>query len=261
MKQKKLYLFFIILIIGCQPPKPIIKEKPPPPPPAVKEIAPDMIIKFATIDISKFGRKIELNDIQKFARQIKNDSIDILTVQGITRYPDIKTRADLVDELAKETEMRKSFGETINLGGRQMGNSVFSVYPIRSSENLQFDKIKSTGFEAAMQTIIDCGAQNLVVISTHITEKASLDDLESIVASLKQLPETFQSYPIIISGNINSNKLLDKFSAVGNKSGNGLTGVWFTTNGTLKMMNQSEIGSVYGKLTIVKLALFSQPHP
>jgi endonuclease/exonuclease/phosphatase family metal-dependent hydrolase len=220
-----------------------------------------MIIKFATIDISKFGKKIELSDIQKFARQLKNDSIDILTMQGITRYPDIKTRVDIVEDLAKETEMRKSFGETINLGGRQMGNSVFSVYPIRSSENLQFEKIKSTGFEAAMQTIIDCGAQNLVVVSTHITEKASKDDLESIIASLKQLPETFQSYPIIISGNINSDKLLDKFSAVNDKLINGSTGVWFSTNGTLKIIGTQDKLSVFGKMTTVVLAIFTKPQP
>lgn len=261
MKQFLIYLFITILIFGCQPPKPIVKEEPPTPPPAIKEIIPDMIIKFATIDISKFGKRIELSDIQKFARQLKNDSIDILTMQGITRYPDIKTRVDIVEDLAKETEMRKSFGETINLGGRQSGNSVFSVYPIRSSDNLQFEKIKSTGFEAAMQTIIDCGAQNIVVVSTHITEKASKDDLESIISSLKQLPETFQSYPIIISGNLNSDKLLDKFSAVDNGLINGSTGVWFSTNGTLKIIDQQDKLSIFGKMTTAVLAIFTKPQP
>ncbi|MBA4312488.1 MAG: hypothetical protein C0417_07640 [Chlorobiaceae bacterium] len=259
MKQFLIYLFITILIFGCQPPKPIVKEEPPPP--AIKEIIPDMIIKFATIDISKFGKRIELSDIQKFARQLKSDSIDILTMHGITRYPELKTRVDIVEELAKETETRKSFGETINLGGRQSGNSVFSVYPIRSSDNLQFEKIKSTGFEAAMQTIIDCGALNIVVISTHITEKASKDDLESIISSLKQLPETFQSYPIIISGNLNSDKLLDKFSAVDDKSNNGSIPVWFSANGTLKVTSQQAKQSVFGKMTTIVLAIFTKPQP
>jgi len=261
MKRLFPYFLFALILIGCPSPKPITKEEPPPPPPVKKEIVPDIVIKFATIDISKHVKKIEMNDIQIFARQLKNDSIDILTMQGITRYPELKNRVDIVDELSKETEMRKSFGETINLGGRQNGNGVFTIYPIRSSDNLQFDKIKSTGFEAAMQTIVDCGTQNIVVVSTQITEKATMADQISIIKSLEQLPQQFQSYPIIISGNIDSDKLLDKFNAIKIRKNSDSPGIWFAANGTLKILDEQISPSVFGKMSIVIFGIFSRPQP
>lgn len=261
MKRFLPFIFLSLFLIGCPSPKPITKEEFPHPPPVKKEIIPDMVIKLANLDISKYGKKIELSDVQKFARQLKNDSIDILTMQGITRYPELKNRADIVDELSKETGMRKSFGETINLGGRQNGNGVFTIYPIHSSENLQFDKIKSTGFEAAMQTIIDCGTQNIVVVSTQITEKATNDDRIRIIKSLEQLPQQFQSYPIVISGNLDIEKPLDRFSSIEIRKNNDSPGIWFIANGTLKILDEQIRESLFGKMTIVIFGIFSQPQP
>ncbi|MDI6766202.1 MAG: hypothetical protein QME52_05200 [Bacteroidota bacterium] len=256
------YLLFILslFLLGCPPPKPIMKEKPPTPP-MKKNIVPDMVIKFATIDISKYDKKVEINEIHKFAGQLKKDSIDILTIQGIIRYPEIKTRVDIVDELAKQTEMRKAFGETINHGGRQNGNGVFSIYPIRSSDNFQFDKIKSTGFEAAIQTIIDCGAQNIVVVSTQITDKATRADRISIIKSLEQLPQQFQSYPIVISGNLDFDQPLNKFNPIQIRKNNDSPGVWFAANGTINILDEQIRESVFGKMTIVIFGIFSQPQP
>lgn len=260
MKRLLTSLTIIIALAGCQPPRQIIEETPPPPPPVSKEVSPDITLTFASIDMSQFRKKIELGDIQKFARQLKSDSIDILSMRGITRYPDLKSRADIVESLAKEADMRKSFGETINLGGRQSGNAVFSVYPIRSSENLQFTGIKSTGFEAAMQTIVDCGARTIIVVSTHITEKASHEDISRIVNSVGKLPETFEGYPIILSGNFEPGRIGERFAPV--DSGNaGKMETWYRADGSLNTLSRKTARSVFGDMHLTKFGIFARQRP
>ncbi|MBI5477082.1 MAG: hypothetical protein HY964_10155 [Ignavibacteriales bacterium] len=256
-----LFILLALTFVGCPPQKPVLKEVPLPPQPVRKEVVPDINLRIASIDISKYGKKIEKSEIQKFASQLKHDSIDILTMQGITRYPELKTRIDIVDQLAIDAEMRKAFGETITLSGRQSGNGIFTIYPIRSSENLQFDNIKSTGFEAAMQTIVDCGAQSVVVVSTQITDKATPADISKIIKSIEQLPKTFSTYPIIISGNINPEKSLSNFVVADERKKDDTPAIWYNANGTMKVLGGQIEQTVFGKMNVVLFGVFSKAQP
>lgn len=263
MKKLFPYLFLTLFLIGCPSPKPIQKEEPPSPP-SVKEIAPEITVRFASLDISKYTKRIEKDDLKKFITQLKSDSIDILTIQGITRYPGLKTRIDIVEELAATADMRKSFGETINLSGRQNGNGVFTIYPIRSSENLQFEKLKSTGFEAALQTIVDCGTREIVVVSTQISEKASKDDIISINASLGQLTHLYPNQPIIISGNIanaEASRSMLSYENITLGKGSDSPTVCFSKNESLKLLTEQIVLTNFGKMTIVNFGIYRQTQP
>jgi endonuclease/exonuclease/phosphatase family metal-dependent hydrolase len=264
MKNIHSYLLLTFIIIGCQSPKPIQKGEPPLTPSVTKELVREITIRFASIDISKYTKRIEKSDMQQFAAQMKKDSIDIITIQGITRYPELKTRVDFVNELAAATEMRKTFGETINLSGRQNGNAVFAVYPIRSSENLQFEKLKSTGFEAAMQTIVDCGAKDIVVISTHISDKATKEDIASIMTTLGRLTQTFPDHPIIISGNLESAEASRSMTAYDDISADrnlNTPTVWYSKNDLLKVLEERSMSTVFGKMALINFGIYRRPLP
>lgn len=264
MKNILPYLLLALFLIGCPSPKPIQKEELPPPPPATKELVREITIRYASIDVSKYAKKIEKSDIQKFAAQLKKDSIDLITIQGITRYPELKTRIDLVDELATSAEMRKAFGETINISGRQNGNGVFAVYPIRSSDNLQFENLLSTGFEAAMQTIVDCGVRDIVVISTQISEKATQSDVKSIMTTLGQLIQTFPDHPIIISGNLattESSRSMTAYDNVPADQDSETPSVWFSKSELLKVLEEHTTSTVFGKMVVINFGIYRKPLP
>jgi len=254
---KKLFPFITVLLIlyGCPSPKPIQKEEIPEPR-ITKELLPEMQIRYATIDLSQYKKKIEKNDLNKFTDQLNKDSIDILTIQGITRYPALKSRLDIVEELSNEAGMKNAFGETINLSGRQNGNGIFTIYPIKSSENLQFENLKSTGFESAIQAFVDCGVKEVVIVSTQISEKATAGDIKNIHTSLRKLFQEYSTKPIIISGNINATEdtLINVIPNEDHKSPT----VWFTKNNSLKLINEQTVQTIFGKMKIINFGIFRE---
>jgi len=262
MKKYYLLLILALFLTGCPSPKPITKEVPPPSPKEVKVPVLEIVVHFASIDLSQYTQRIEKSDIQKFASQLKKDSIDILTIQSITRYPELKSRVDLVDELAGAADMRKAFGETINISGRQNGNGIFAVYPIRSSDNLQFDKLKSTGFEAALQTIIDCGSRDILIVSTQISDKATETDISNILTTLGHLTKTYPDHPIIISGNLSPNEAGNKMTAYENVTTGKIVEtptVWFSKNESVRMLEHKTVSTVFGKMVLVNFGIYRQP--
>lgn len=247
-----------IIIFSCSSPKPIQKEEIPPKPMA-KEISPEITIRFANIDISNYSKKIVRDDIIEFSRQLKRDSIDIVAIQGITRYPSIKSRIDFIDEFSSASEMKSVFGETINLSGRQDGNAVFSVYPIRSSENFHFENLESTGFESAVQAIIDCGVRDILVVSTRISDKASKKDRDKIYSSLKNLFEHSEQLTII-GGNFS---LIDTVNSIyaytSDNNSHNSSSIWFSKNNSLKLIDEKNEQTLFGKMNIVNFGLFGNP--
>ncbi|HZY10952.1 MAG TPA: hypothetical protein VFF29_07335, partial [Bacteroidota bacterium] len=117
------YWILGFLCAGCAPPKTVVKEEPSPP--IKKIIEPDIIIQVGSLDLSKHGKRIEGEDIEKMATTLIREKIDIFAVQGILRYPDLQTRIDFVNELSRQADLRQVFGETHTISGRQSGHAIF----------------------------------------------------------------------------------------------------------------------------------------
>ena len=182
-----------LLVIGCSSTKEVKKEElppPPPPTPVVKKATdPDITFKIASIDLGKLARRLELKDIDGLAGELKKQRIDILTLQGVSRYPQVATRIDIIDSLSSRTDMRKIFGETIELSGRQTGNAILCSYPVRSNENTHYDGLHSDNFEAALQGVIDCGARDVIIVSTGLPDFSSAAAIHFQRSSGSSLPQ------------------------------------------------------------------------
>jgi hypothetical protein len=253
-----------LLLLGCPPSREAGRtEAPPPPAPAVKRpLSPDLTLRVASLNLARHTKRIELEDIGRFASLLRKDSVDILTLEGITRYPGVTTRVDLVDELAARSEMRSVFGETISVSGRQSGNAVFSVYTIHSSENTRYAEMKASNFESALQAVIDCGVRSVVVVSTLLPDGASLDDQSTAANALRAFHNLYYGSIIIVSGNLPRSdglRSIASYEEVRPAGRDDAPRFWFSSDPSIKFLKTMTENSVFGPLVVAQFGLYHQP--
>lgn len=155
----KIFLIPFLIIIGCKQAKEVQKEEKTAPPNAIiKE--PAFKFKIAAIELPLKTTKYSLKSIEELANKLKNENVDIFTIKSVTRYPELRDRIDLLDELKKKSDMRYKFFEIENNSGRQFGNAIFSIYPFVSNDD---NPLKSINFGSS----IDIGITNLYVLVTY----------------------------------------------------------------------------------------------
>lgn len=227
---------------------------------------PELTVNIGSVNLSNFGRRMEKKDIVAFARTLKKEQVEILAVQGITRYPSVPTRPDFVRELSTQADMRSAFGEMMNNSGRQTGNAVFSTYPIRSNTSKSFD-VKSGTFEAFLQAVVDGGVRDIMVLSAMLPPKASADDLSSCVKSIVALNAPYEKNPVVIAGNLPSSaslRAIGSFNDTAEMTGDaGKAGsrFWYASQGILKALSAHTTETEMGTMVVVQFGLFRQVQP
>ncbi|MGA2624527.1 MAG: hypothetical protein ABSF91_11780 [Bacteroidota bacterium] len=264
MNKSPIYFTLALLalfLLGCPSTKETKKEEAPPPPPA-KPVAADIVIQVGSLDLAKLSRKIETSDIEQLTTVLKRSKVDILTMHGITRYPGLKDRIDVVDELSRQTGMRQAFGENLMLNGRQTGNAVFSSYPIQSSANTPYSGIQSMNFESALQTIVDCGARSVVVVATRLPDKASVDDQTTCINLLNSFNTLYLDDPIIIAGNLPGSGDAEKIALFDEARMKGQSpAIWFSRGQSLKLTHVKTENTQLGPLIVAEFGIFRKPQP
>lgn len=194
-----------LLASGCGPTRPA--PAPPPPEPAAipapsAKPAPATRLRVASLDVSGFRGRIEQEHVDELSRLVAGRRIEVLAIQGITRYPTLRTRVDLVDGLASAAGMRQAFGETIDLSGRQSGNAVLSAYPVASSDSRAFDGVSGTRFEGALRVIVDAGTRPLIVVSTLLPSPLSAADARICTDVIASMVAERGNDPLLVFGNL-----------------------------------------------------------
>ena len=251
-------IILAMMFAGCPPAKETTKVEPKPKPVEKKPADAAFEMSVASINLARYSKRIEQEDIRQFADLLRKEKIDILTVGGLSRYPGVESRIDFVDELSRDASMYNVFGETINVSGRQGGNAVFSLFPVRSSENAHYDNIASTNFEASLQVIIDCGVRDVVVVSTMFPEKASIDDVNTCANALGQIPIMYVGHPVIIGGNLPASdavRSIAGFDATRPVNQEYAPRLWFSRDGSVLWKKQNVIHSALGTLIVATFEL------
>ncbi len=236
----------LLTLVGCKPVKEVVENRVELPPP-LKTLEPAITLNIASLDLSTYPTKTTKQSVQNLAVALKAEDVQVIAIQSVTRYPELKNRVDFVSELQKATEMYFKFGETQNYSGRQTGNAIFSIYPFRASENFEFKKFKS--LSNSLNVTIDVGIANLLVSSLAIPEKLSSNEKKYFVSELNKIHSNFNSPPFIIIGNINSKVLND---ADYNIAGS----IAHRQTDTLALLETRTIGTEFGKIMISKFGLF-----
>jgi endonuclease/exonuclease/phosphatase family metal-dependent hydrolase len=224
---------------------------------------PEMAIQIGSLSLANLSKRIEKRDIKKIADVLRKEKIEVLAVQGITRYPGVETRVDFVDELAKQTDMNSAFGEMMNNSGRQTGNAVFSSYPIRSRSSRSFDRIKSAKFEGALLAVIDGGVRPIHVVSAQLPPKAPVDDQASCIDQLTLLHGANKNDAVILAGNLpTSEKILrvSTFKPIAATSSHE-TGMWLLANQAMRVSSVRTMETDLGTIVVAQFELYRELLP
>jgi endonuclease/exonuclease/phosphatase family metal-dependent hydrolase len=221
----------------------------------------------ASIDLSGYGKRIEKKGIERFSAALKREQIEILAVQGITRYPNVKTRVDFVSELAAQMDMRQVFGESIDISGRQQGNAVFSMYPIRSKQKKEYD-VPSAFAETALQVLIDAGVRDVAIVSTRLPVKASSEELAKCLRTIAELQKSPDA-PFVVTGNLpvykksrDFGKFTDLQTSLPDGSSKSQTSrLWYMQGDLFKVVNARTVKTELGTLTVAEFGLYQQTRP
>ncbi len=252
---RRLAYILLIILAGCTASR---ETAPPPketrPQPAVRR-SPEIVIKIASLDVS--SRPVEPDKIARLASILRADTVDIVSLQGVTRYPDLVTRTDIVEELSSRAGMRAVFGETINLSGRQGGNAILSVFPIMSNENTHYSGMGGSDFEAALQAVIDCGIETLVMVSTRLPDRPTLADQSVAVNALSAFNNLYINHPIILSGNLPRSDALRAIASYNDARPvlpEYAPRIWYSKNG-LKLLGVKSQNSDFGPLVEARFGI------
>ena len=250
----------MIALAGCSSPRETTGPAPAVPPPAAapRPGAPDIILTVASLDLGRHGKRIESEDLERFAAILRRDTVDILLVEGVIRYPGVSTRVDIPDQLSYLTGMRNVFGETVSISGRQAGNAVFSMYPVTSSENTHF---AGGGDEAALQAVIDCGVGPVVLVSTRLPDRATAADQTAAANTLNSFHAYYAGHPVIVSGNLPRDPSMRGVAAYEETRpprGGDAPRVWYATGGTAPVaaLGARAEETNLGPLTIARFGFF-----
>lgn len=229
------------------------------PPAAEKPRLPDITVQMASLDLSGLRKRVELPDIDTLSQILDRMKIDILSVQGVTRYPDVSTRVDFVDEIAVRSHMRQVFGETITVSGRETGNAVFSIYPAHPAGNTRYQGLRSPAFASALQAVVDCGAREVVIVSTRIPDKASIEDQTTCANQLGSMSILYMNQPMIVAGNLPRSEDLRKmeaFQEAPQSRSEQVPRLWFSKDGSLSLGKSHVERTPLGQMLVAEFGVF-----
>jgi len=236
------------------------------PPKAEKEAVPkkpEITIQIASINLANFSKRIERNNITELVKILKSEQVEILAVQGISRYPGVSSRVDFVNELSSKTDWRNAFGEMQNISGRQTGNAIFSVYPLLSHQNFSWDAVRSTSFEAALQATVDAGARSVIVVSTQLPPKATSREQAQCLKMITALNPDTANQLLIVAGNMPTDEIIrttNSFAEVPpHESVKSITSrIWYSASTSLQMLTTRSVETALGTLVIAQFGVLRQ---
>jgi len=247
------------LLAGCGTTAPTAGT-PAPPDTATPVFRPATSFRIASLDVGSFRGRIEQKQVDELASLISKHRVEVIAIQGLTRYPGVSTRTDLVDALGATTGMRTSFGETIAVSGRQSGNALLSAYPVASSDSRPYDGVSGTGFEGALQTIVDAGTRTVLIVSTRLPDPLSEKDLRICAGTLTGIADEYPDDPLIVLGNLPHPPAGDVWkTTAGEAAGRAFT--WFTPRGMAVRDGGADLRCALGTVHISEVDVYPRGRP
>jgi len=163
-------------------------------------------------------------DIKRIADLIISNKADLVALQEVDRFVERTAKIDIIDSLAKLTQMNYSFYKNITYQGGDYGNAILSKFPILSDTNLHYTMLREGEQRGLLQAKLLVNSDTLIFMNTHIDYRE--DDSERVmnVDEITKLVSGINRYPIILCGDFNDtpesrtiSKVRELFTDVFNK--------------------------------------------
>lgn len=216
---------------------------------------PELTLTVGSLNLTALKKRIVRADISRLWQQLKAAQVEVLAIQNLSRYPGVSTRIDPVVELAQQADWRQAFGEMADFSGRQVGNAVLAMYPIRSSSAESYSGVRSAVNNGSLHAVVDGGVRDLLVVSAQLPPKAPSVDQARCLSIIKNARGDSRM-PMIVAGNLPTS--LEGFTTVEGGTASS-TQIVYDGNGILKAMSASTVETSLGTMVIVRFAVFRQP--
>ena len=171
-------------------------------------------------------------DIDRIAKLIVDEKIDVVALQEIDRGVPRSKKIDIITALADKTDRTYAFGKTIDYQGGDYGNGFLTRFPILEERNILYKETYGREQRAVLLLVLDYKGQEFVVANTHLDSRSDDSARITAVRELKPLLARFASRPMLLFGDMNDqpdSKVVGEISEMMNDSwtevgkGNGLT--------------------------------------
>ena len=215
------------------------------------DLKPDLALTVGYLDLSAYHGRIERKDLTGLTSVLKNEKIDIFGVTGITRYPGVATRTDFVDVVSSLNDMRKAFGLASDNSGHQIGNAVFSVYPLRSSARIPLEDGSKDESVSALLAVVDGGVSEIQIISAHLPSKGAFEkDLREAVGKSEK------SRPLLILGNLPQHPSQDFIAGPAATNPSFASPIWIRRDASFELLSLHNAPSAFGVITVAHVGFF-----
>lgn len=169
-------------------------------------------------------------DIERIAKLIKDEDVDIVGLQEVDKGVERTARRDFPAELARLTGMTCVFSNNFHHQGGEYGNAVLTRFPVLNWTNRHYRMLREGEQRGIMQLTLKVHGRDLVFMNTHIDFRP--DDTERLmnVDEMKDMISRVKGSPLILCGDFNctpdslpykrlSEVLMDAWTAAGDGDG------------------------------------------
>jgi endonuclease/exonuclease/phosphatase family metal-dependent hydrolase len=145
-------------------------------------------------------------DLDRIARVIQQEGVDIVALQEVDRGTSRTGRRDMPAELAKLTGLTCVFSNNFSFGGGEYGNAVLTRYPVKSWKNTHYPMVRPSEQRGLLQLELDIAGVELVFFNTHLDYNPRNDDSErwASVAAIEAAVRPHLGKPVVLCGDFNA---------------------------------------------------------
>ena len=142
-------------------------------------------------------------DLERIARLIKDNKVDLVALQEVDRNTQRTGRRDFPAELSALTGMSNVFGKNIDLQGGEYGNAILSRYPIAAVTNYHLPKVVPGEQRGMLSVMIPTPMGHVQFNAVHLDHRRPEEDR---LASIQAIQENLRNKKgiTIVAGDFNA---------------------------------------------------------
>ena len=142
-------------------------------------------------------------DIDRIAKLIVDEKIDVVALQEIDRGIPRSKKIDIITALAEKTDRTYAFGKTIDYQGGEYGIGFLTRFPILEERNIPYREALGREQRTLLLLVLDFQGEEFVVANTHLDSQKDDSARIASVRELQSILPRYASRPVLLFGDMN----------------------------------------------------------